>query len=305
MSFDIDGISPDVLSAESYIGSDYKAQLEKLNQFVEQYDKWIDSITKESKTLIPEYVELSKENIEKCRNCSHRMKKTIDFLSKDKDAFAAFNKANEAMLLQRLKNSIEKEEAYNSKNYQIANFKWRPFQLAFVLNSLESILNEESSDRELLDLIWVSTGGGKTEAYLFAIAAVVIYRRLKYQNYSGVTVIMRYTLRLLTAQQFDRASQLICALEFIRRKEGNLGESEISIGLWIGEGTQNKLKDAKADFKDMVEQKNIEYAKKKIHFRFWNVLGVMNNIVLFLMIKTFKAKEDGDTMKLKRKMISI
>lgn len=267
MSFDIDGVSPDVLSAESYIGSDYKAQLEKLNQFVEQYDKWIDSIMKESKTLIPEYVELSKENIEKCKNCSHRMKKTINFLSKDKDAFAAFNKANEAMLLQRLKNSIEKEEAYNSKNYQIANFKWRPFQLAFVLNSLESILNEESSDRELLDLIWVSTGGGKTEAYLFAIAAVVIYRRLKYQNYSGVTVIMRYTLRLLTAQQFDRASQLICALEFIRRKEGNLGESEISIGLWIGEGTQNKLKDAKADFKDMVEQKNLEYAKKKNTFQ--------------------------------------
>lgn len=132
MSFDIDGISPDVLSAESYIGSDYKAQLEKLNQFVEQYDKWIDSIMKESKILIPEYVELSKENIEKCKNCSHRMKKTINFLSKDKDAFAAFNKANEAMLLQRLKNSIEKEEAYNSKTIKLQtlngdHFNWRSY----------------------------------------------------------------------------------------------------------------------------------------------------------------------------------
>lgn len=267
MSFEIDGISSDVLSAESYIGDDYDVQLEKLNQFVSEYDKWIESITKESKELIPEYEKFSKENIEKCRNCSYRMKKTINFLSKDKDAFMAFNKANEAMLLQRLKNSVEKEEAYSSKNYKNANFKWRPFQLAFVLNSLESILNEESSDRELLDLIWVSTGGGKTEAYLFAIAAVVVYRRLKYENYSGVTVIMRYTLRLLTAQQFDRASQLICALEFLRRKEGNLGESEINIGLWIGEGTQNKLKNAKADFKDMVEQKNIESAKKKNTFQ--------------------------------------
>lgn len=267
MSFDVEGISSDVLSAESYIGNDYEAQLEKLNQFVEAYDKWIDLITQKSNSLIPEYTEFSKKNIEKCRNCSHRMKKTINFLSKDKDAFTAFNKANEAMLLQRLKNSIEKEESYSSKNYENANFKWRPFQLAFVLNSLESILNEKSTEREMLDLIWVSTGGGKTEAYLFAIAAVVVYRRLKYENYSGVTVIMRYTLRLLTAQQFDRASQLICALEFIRRREGVLGDSEINIGLWIGEGTQNKLKDAKSDFKDMVEQKNLEFAKKKNTFQ--------------------------------------
>ncbi|WP_413524445.1 helicase-related protein [Carnobacterium divergens] len=267
MSFDVDDISSDVLSAESYIGNDHEIQVEKLNQFVEAYDKWIDSITQKSKLLVSEYTELSKENIEKCRNCSHRMKKTIKFLANDKEAFMAFNKANEAMLLQRLKNSIEKEEAYSSKNYQNANFKWRPFQLAFVLNSLESILNEESSEREMLDLIWVSTGGGKTEAYLFAIAAVVVYRRLKYENCSGVTVIMRYTLRLLTAQQFDRASQLICALEFIRRREDFLGDLEISIGLWIGEGTKNKLKDAKSDFKDMVEQKSLEAAKKKNTFQ--------------------------------------
>lgn len=267
MSFEIEGISSDILAADSYIGEDHEVQLDKLRKFVRAYDNWIDSITIQAETLIPEYAALSKENIEKCRECSHRMKKTIEFLSMNQNAFKAFNIANEAMLLQRLNNSIEKEDAYRSKDYSHANFKWRPFQLAFVLNSLESILNEKSTEREMLDLIWVSTGGGKTEAYLFAIAAVIVYRRLTYENYLGVTVIMRYTLRLLTAQQFERASNLICALEFIRRRTTDLGDCEISIGLWIGGGTQNKIKDARTDFDDMVGKQKLEYAKKKNTFQ--------------------------------------
>ena len=95
-------------------------------------------------------------------------------------------------------------------------------------------MNTESPDRESADLLWFPTGGGKTEAYLALIAFTVFLRRLRCENGGGVTAIMRYTLRLLTLQQFERATSLICCCEDIRRSEPLLGEETISIGLWLG-----------------------------------------------------------------------
>ena len=50
---------------------------------------------------------------------------------------------------------------------------------------------------------------------------------------------MRYTLRLLTAQQFQRAAALICACEVIRRErvaagDTRWGETPFRIGMWVG-----------------------------------------------------------------------
>ncbi|GGP11239.1 helicase-related protein [Oceanobacillus neutriphilus] len=262
MSFEIPNLDNRILRADSYINMNREEQIEKLNTFLSAYEEWIEKIEKSISKLDEVFQNYAKENIEKCKTCSERMRKTIAILQKDDKVFEAFNLANEAMLLQRIEKVNNKVDCYEQSNYESVKFVWRPFQLAFVLNSLESILNEESPDRDTIDLIWVSTGGGKTEAYLFAIAAVILYRRMNYSNYEGVSVIMRYTLRLLTAQQFERASQLICALEFLRRKKDNLGETEITIGLWIGEGTQNYLKNAKEVFKSMVEKKYLDEAKK-------------------------------------------
>ncbi|WP_080872542.1 helicase-related protein [Oceanobacillus timonensis] len=267
MSFEIPNLDKRILRADSYINMDRKEQLEKLDIFVSAYEEWIDKIETSISKIKEEFQSYAKENIEKCKICSERMRNTIAMLQKDDKAFESFNLANEAMLLQRIEKANDKVDYYEQSNYGNVNFVWRPFQLAFVLNSFESILNEESLDRDTIDLIWVSTGGGKTEAYLFAIAAVILYRRMNYSNYEGVSVIMRYTLRLLTAQQFERASQLICALEFLRRKKDNLGETEITIGLWIGEGTQNYLKNAKENFKSMVEKSDLDEAKKSNNFQ--------------------------------------
>lgn len=269
MSFEIPELSADILRADSYIDMEKEEQLKKLKAFVEAYDKWIEKIKASVGDLTTDFQKYAEENIEKCLECSKRMKKTIGFLSQNDAAFEAFNLANKAMLLQRINSVEQKVSCYENSDFHEVDFKWRPFQLAFILHSLESILNEESDDREILDLIWVSTGGGKTEAYLFAIAAVIIYRRMTYDNSDGVSVIMRYTLRLLTAQQFERASQLICALEFIRRqmKDARLGKTAITIGLWIGEGTQNLLKNAKKNFTDMLESTSLEDAKKKNTFQ--------------------------------------
>ncbi|MBV7391840.1 DNA helicase [Enterococcus sp. ALS3] len=267
MSFEIPELEPDILRADSYIDMEKESQISKLNSFVAAYDNWIKKMELSIGQLIPEFQKFARENIKRCQDCSLRMKKTILFLKEDYKAFEAFNLANKAMLLQRADGAEQKAYCYETSDFQDIVFNWRPFQLAFVLHSLESILNEKSDDREILDLIWVSTGGGKTEAYLFAIAAVIIYRRMKYNNSAGVSVIMRYTLRLLTAQQFERASQLICALEFIRRRVSGLGDTEITIGLWIGEGTNNYLKGAKADFESMVKAESLEEAKRKNTFQ--------------------------------------
>ena len=122
----------------------------------------------------------------------------------------------------------------------VAEPAWRPFQLGFLLVALASTVDEQHHDRELVDLIWFPTGGGKTEAYLGLAAIEIFRRRLVHGTAGGGTaVITRYTLRLLTAQQFQRASSLICAMELLRRPDRLAdkraqGMAPFSIGLWVG-----------------------------------------------------------------------
>jgi len=96
--------------------------------------------------------------------------------------------------------------------------KWRPFQLAFVLLNLVGMTEKENPEREIVDLLFFPTGGGKTEAYLGLAAYAIALRRMRAPGIlgAGVSVIMRYTLRLLTLDQLSRAAGLVCALEKIR-----------------------------------------------------------------------------------------
>jgi hypothetical protein len=124
-----------------------------------------------------------------------------------------------------------------------------PFQLAFILLSIPSLADPTHKDRTkpieaFADLLWFPTGGGKTEAYLGVAAFAMAIRRLQgklggYDGSRGLTVIMRYTLRLLTLQQFQRASALICAMELLRQDaaaggDTSLGSEPFTIGLWVG-----------------------------------------------------------------------
>ncbi|MDY6797819.1 MAG: helicase-related protein [Pseudomonadota bacterium] len=176
-------------------------------------------------------------NLAQCRDALARMREGIALLTRDDIVWRAFVLMNRAM-------------AASMRRTRDAPPRWRAFQLAFILLALPSTVQGNHRDREVLDLIWFPTGGGKTEAYLGLTVLCILHRRLSYDDPdrgAGTSVITRYTLRLLTIQQFERAARAICACEVLRRENPDeLGTTPFSIGLFIGGGgTPNRLEEAR------------------------------------------------------------
>lgn len=231
---------------------------ENLKVLTEKYSEWIDEHNIDS---IPEHLKnVADENIEQCRKTKDRIERGIELISKDPLVREAFQLANKAMLIQRARINWIRNEPENRPEEPAleSTHKWRPFQLAFILMVINSIANPKDKERLLADLLWFPTGGGKTEAYLGLTAFTIFLRRLRNNSgenqADGVTVLMRYTLRLLTIQQFQRASSLIMACEHIRReKNDKLGNTPISLGLWVGAGvTPNHLNEAKTALQELL-----------------------------------------------------
>ncbi|TQV87668.1 helicase-related protein [Aliikangiella coralliicola] len=242
----------------SEYGSSDNSIIENLGLLVKDYERWIISQQNYQKVRLPEeHQKSASTNLEKCWKCLRRIKEGIAYLASNNDAMKAFKLANRAMLIQqartRFQKDIDPDTNYSDfpDDYNIPAEKepaWRPFQLAFMLMNITCCAEDEHPNRELVDLIWFPTGGGKTEAYLGLAAFCICLRRLNDTEDKGVAVLMRYTLRLLTAQQFQRAAALITALESLRLDKylgAELGEAPISIGLWVGMGlSPNRRKDA-------------------------------------------------------------
>ena len=161
-----------------------------------------------------------------------RMQAGIALLQADGLVAAAFRLANQAMLDQ-----MRRYDQLAGRGEPAAAYRWRPFQLAFLLTVLASTVRSDDLRRDVLDLIWFPTGGGKTEAYLGLIAFLIAWRRLQHPEASaGTAVLMRYTLRLLTRQQFERATRIVFALELLRRRQpGQLGAEPVTAGIWVGQ----------------------------------------------------------------------
>ena len=172
-----------------------------------------------------------------------RMRACVEMLRTDRLAAESFQWANRAMLDQ-----MRQADRVAGREVEPDAYRWRPFQLAFLLTVMVSAIREDDAFRDVLDLIWFPTGGGKTEAYLGLIAFLITWRRGKYPDSGGgTTAFMRYTLRLLTRQQFERAARMMCALELLRRRHPErLGEAPIDIGIWVGgEISPNRYERAK------------------------------------------------------------
>ena len=223
--------------------------LPRLSGLCDGYVRWIKARRDEAKTLTELNAEqraTAEAHMQECDTALERIRNGIKLLEKENLAWKAFQLANAAMLAQRARSVWLKTGKQSSNPIEDDTHEWRPFQLAFMLMCLPGIFDKHSLDREVADLLWFPTGGGKTEAYLGLIAFTVFLRRLRNKDGGGVTAIMRYTLRLLTIQQFERATLLICCCEDIRRRNKELGAEPISIGLWLGRGaTPNSLTDTR------------------------------------------------------------
>jgi hypothetical protein len=223
--------------------------VKELTSMLKGYRAWIRSRVQEARGFSGELRSTALTNIRECRRALSRMRKGVDMLASNDQAWQAFQLANSAMLDQRARTVWLKSERPAGGPSADGSHQWRPFQIAFILLCLQGIVDPISEDRTVTDLLWFPTGGGKTEAYLGLIAFTVFLRRLRNpQSGGGVTVLMRYTLRLLTIQQFERATLLMCCCENLRRgRQANLGTDPIRLGLWVGRGaTPNSLDEARA-----------------------------------------------------------
>ncbi len=213
---------------------------------INEYNNWIKENEKNYLNKDGFETGLVRNLIKKQKQAVVRMQKSINLLLNNEKIRLAFNFANKTIWLQK--------KWLNPKK----NFSWRPFQLAFFLMNIESIADENSEYRDKMDLLWIPTGGGKTEAYLALMAFTMALRRLRSESYSkwrksgsGTTIITRYTLRLLAVQQFRRTLRMVTAAEYLRtmktpfgygwrpknyRKEKDFlyGSERFSIGMWVG-----------------------------------------------------------------------
>lgn len=247
------GPPPELNSSRLAEAYDPQALDEYLSPLVKGYRRWLKKQTLQMVTLPSREQKLVDPLWNQCASVMKRMMRSLDLLRSDDDVRLAFCFAAKAMSLQ----------AMWSRGRDLV---WRPFQLGYILTVLESVADPGSPHRTTCDLLWVPTGAGKTEAYLFLIAFTLALRRRRALRAGrpgdGVAVIMRYTLRLLTIQQFRRLLRLITACEYLRvqwepgsgtvgwvppgysgTKGWIWGSTPFSAGLWVGGGvTPNRLK---------------------------------------------------------------
>lgn len=218
------------------------------------YARWLDEQEQRiprleaSGELKSELIAMARRHVKRGREVVDRMRAGVELIRTDPTTNRAFRLAQEAMVIQRRWSSPKRPKLV-----------WRPFQLGFQLLTLVGLAQpkgedgEPTADRLTMDLLWFPTGGGKTEAYLALTAFALLYRRMRYgaepDHGAGVAVLMRYTLRLLTVQQFERAARLVVACDYLRwtRADGVrlLGKTPFAIGLWVGSAaTPNSLEDA-------------------------------------------------------------
>jgi hypothetical protein len=233
-----------------------------MKEVVDLYEKWVSARRAEVPQLNAQYRTAAARHMDVCERAVGRMREGLAYLANDPQARLAFQLANRAILLQQVvtrdsprRIDFDPEEArfsfaeeYSAPdplNPPSGRDSWRPFQIAFLLTSIRSAAEGDAPDRQTVELIWFPTGGGKTEAYLGLTAFAIFLRRLRDPADVGVNVLMRYTLRLLTTQQFQRAAGLLCAMEYLRRQNTKgLGSATLSVGIWVGTDTTPNTREA-------------------------------------------------------------
>ncbi|MDR1386415.1 MAG: DISARM system helicase DrmA [Propionibacteriaceae bacterium] len=263
-AYEVDGASLDM---RQLAGAD-ATQLEAgLRPIVSAYAAWLDDRDVQAETLPDHLREEAAEAVAEARQVLAQLGDGLDFLVADEEARRCFGFMNQVMADQRVHSQIadlrtkEPKLTVDQAEAQVLDptvnpfpHHWRAFQLAFVLMQLRALTEpttgRRSGDLAKVELLFFPTGGGKTEAYLGLAAYAFAIRRRQglvetpdgpLDGSAGVTVLMRYTLRLLTSQQFQRATTLVCAAELARQEAPDRwGAEPFQIGLWVGTNVSPK-----------------------------------------------------------------
>lgn len=241
---ELDGVT---LGMEALADAESAAGVRSMvSPMVESYGVWIEKQLRRLPTEA-ERAKVGRDLMNRAGRARERIQAGLDALDQPHvlDAFRIANRAIATAIRQR--NCHGKPEA-NPANLDPPT--WYPFQLAFLLTNMSGVVDGEHPDRKVVDLLFFPTGGGKTEAYLGLAAFTMVLRRLRDPSIhsSGLSVIMRYTLRLLTLDQLGRAATLICALELERQNDvPKLGKWPFEIGLWVGQTATPNVMGKKGD----------------------------------------------------------
>jgi hypothetical protein len=274
----------DILNTDWLSATSGEELIAGLKQLPKLYQDWYQQQAETIDALEPELQEQAKKHINRADEVRQRMDNAIALIERDPKVQIAFRLANKAIQLQRQWAEPDDQTA----------LIWRPFQLGFILLTLESVADENHQDRGVADLLWFPTGGGKTEAYLGLIAFTLFLRRMRYgETGAGVASFMRYTLRLLTVQQFQRAAAMICACDTLRQGldvptdiDVNLTDIPFSLGLWVGSDTTpnnfNKAREAMNDATAHNRPDQLKYCPRHIQTRLsWKVDKDRSEIVAY------------------------
>lgn len=116
---------------------------------------------------------------------------------------------------------------------------WRVFQFVYIIGKLPDILKPK---KDLFDVIFVPTGGGKTETYFGLIVTAMFYLRFVKINI-GTVAIVKFPMRMLAIDQIQRIAPLIALADMVRKEHFPTEPSaeqepawmhEFSVGFMIG-----------------------------------------------------------------------
>jgi len=226
--------------------ADGAAATAALSPLVAQYRAWIEEQRRAIASLRGKRRETADELLRLASVAADRIERGMAVLGQDADALDAFRVANLAVA-----RAMRQRRRFQGLPDEVP--RWRAFQLAFLLLNLPGLADPRHPDRHTVDLLFFPTGAGKTEAYLALAAFAMVLRRLRHPGEkglagAGVSVIMRYTLRLLTLDQLARAAGLVCALELERERDpARYGEWPFEIGLWVGKAATPNILGYKGD----------------------------------------------------------
>ncbi|MGN6243217.1 MAG: helicase-related protein [Motilibacteraceae bacterium] len=280
---EVHATTPDIADAAGHpwaidmdaLGAWEQHAVERVGELIEAYRGWIAQQRAQAAALTGQAKTTALEHLRMCNEFADDMADGWSLIVGDATLRRCFTWASAAMGSQRRSyaaatRAVTMTRAGGTERVTVAGAepalsgtaaRWRPFQLAFILANLRPLVDPASARRGVADVVWMPTGGGKTEAYLGLAAFTMLHRRLSAaapDDVRGTSVMMRYTLRLLTAQQLQRAASLLCALEKLRlAHRDELGQARFSIGAWLGSSaTPNQRSSAVTELRSYAKARN-------------------------------------------------